>query len=136
MFLVDANVLLDVFTDDPQWRPWSEGAVRDALVAGPIGINPIIYAEISLAFDVAETLDRQLDELMLGRLQLPYEAAFGAARAHRRYRRAGGARSVPLPDFYIGAHAETEGLTLITRDAGRFQTYFPAVTLVSPEASS
>ena len=134
MFLVDTNVLLDLFTDDRQWRPWSEGAIREALVAGPVGINPIIYAETSLAFADAETLDRQLDELMLDRLQLPYGAAFGAGRAFRRYRRAGGARSVPLPDFYIGAHAETDGLTLITRDARRFQTYFPAVAIVAPEA--
>ena len=136
MFLVDTNVLLDVFTNDPQWCSWSEGAIREALVAGPIGISPIIYAETSLAFADAETLDRQLDELMLDRLQLPYRAAFGAARAYRRYRHAGGSRSVPLPDFYIGAHAETDGLTLITRDARRFQTYFPAVTLVSPDTSS
>ena len=136
MFLADTNVLLDVFTDDPQWRSWSESALREALVAGPIGINPIIYAEASLAFDVAETLDHQLAALMLDRLPLPYGAAFGAARAYRKYQRAGGVRSAPLPDFYIGAHAETSGLTLITRDDKRFRTYFPAVTLVSPEASS
>ena len=134
MFLVDTNVLLDVFTDDPQWRPWSESALSEAIGTGPIGINPIIYAEASLAFDGVEALDRQLETLMLDRLQLPYGAAFGAARAYRRYRNAGGVRSVPLPDFYIGAHAENDGLTLITRDARRFQTYFPAVTLVSPEA--
>ncbi len=134
MFLVDTNVLLDVFTDDPQWRPWSEIALGEAIGAGPIGINPIIYAEASLAFEAVEALDRQLETLMLDRLPLPYGAAFEAARAYRRYRNAGGVRSAPLPDFYIGAHAENDGLTLITRDARRFQTYFPAVTLVSPEA--
>ena len=134
MFLVDTNVLLDVFTDDPQWRPWSEIALSEAIGAGPIGINPIIYAEASLAFEAVEALDRQLETLMLDRLPLPYGAAFEAARAYRRYRNAGGVRSAPLPDFYIGAHAENDGLTLITRDARRFQTYFPAVTLVSPEA--
>jgi predicted nucleic acid-binding protein len=131
VFLVDTHVLLDLFTDDPQWRPWSEGAIREALVAGLAGINPIVYAETSLAFADPETLDRQLEALMLDRLQLPYPAAFGAARAYRRYRRAGGARSMPLPDFHIGAHAETDELTLITRDARRFQTYFPAVALVA-----
>ena len=134
MFLVDTNVLLDVFTDDPQWRPWSEIALGEAIGAGPIGINPIIYAEASLAFEAVEALVRQPETLMLDRLPLPYGAAFEAARAYRRYRNAGGVRSAPLPDFYIGAHAENDGLTLITRDARRFQTYFPAVTLVSPEA--
>lgn len=132
MFLVDTNVLLDVFTNDPQWRAWSENALGEALAAGPMGINPIIYAEASLAFDGAETLDRQLDQLMIERLPLPYAAAFRAARAFRRYRSAGGIRSAPLPDFYIGAHAETDGLTLITRDSRRFQTYFPAVRMVAP----
>ena len=136
MFLVDSNVLLDVFANDPTWRSWSETAIRDALLIGPVGINPIVYAETSLAFANAETLDGHLDALMLERLQLPYEAAFRAARAYRRYRRAGGARSAPLPDFYIGAHAEADSLTLLTRDARRFQTYFPAVNLVSPPASS
>ncbi len=136
MFLVDTNVLLDVFTDDPQWRSWSEGAIRDALLSGAVGINPIVYAETSLAFTDVRPLDRRLDELLLERLPLPYKAAFRAATAYRRYRRAGGARSAPLPDFYIGAHAEADGLVLLTRDARRFQTYFPAVKLVSPGASS
>ena len=136
MFLVDANVLLDVFTDDPRWRSWSERAIRDAILVGQVGINPIVYAETSLAFADAETLDRQLEELMLERLPLPYEAAFGAARAYRAYRRAGGVRSAPLPDFYIGAHAAADNLTLVTREARRVRTYFPTVKLVSPEASS
>ena len=133
MFLVDTNVLLDVFTDDPQWCSWSQGAIRDAILIGPVGINPIVYAETSLAFTDAESLDHELDGLMLERLPLPYKAAFGAARAYRTYRRAGGGRSAPLPDFYIGAHAEADGLTLLTRNARRFQTYFPAVKLVCPE---
>ncbi len=79
MFLVDANVLLDVFTDDPTWRPWSERAVGDALAAGVVGINPIIYAEVSLRFADADPLDRRLHALMVGRLPLPYDAAFGRA---------------------------------------------------------
>lgn len=132
MFLVDTNVLLDVFTDDRQWRSWSENAIREALIIGPIGINPIVYAETSLAFADAEPLDQLLAELMLERWPLPYHAAFGAGRAYRRYRRAGGARRAPLPDFYIGAHAATDDLTLVTRDTGRYRTYFPSVKLVTP----
>ena len=132
MFLVDTNVLLDIFTDDERWRPWSERAVADAVVAGDVGINPIIYAEASLAFGDAETLDRSLNALLIERLPLPWSAAFGAGRAYRRYRRAGGVRTSPLPDFYIGGHAATDGLTLVTRDAGRYRTYFPSVKLMTP----
>ena len=136
MFLVDTNILLDVFTDDAAWRSWSENAIRDALVTGAVGINPIVYAETSLAFTEAGALDRYLSTLMLARLPLPYSAAFLAGRAFLRYRRAGGVRSSPLPDFYIGAHAQTENLTLLTRDAGRYRSYFPSVNLVTPRESS
>jgi len=133
VFLVDTNVLLDIFTNDPKWRPWSERAVEDALVTGAVGVNAIIYAETSLAFADANTLDRHLTDLMVARLQLPYGAAFRAGRAFLRYRRTGGTRSSPLPDFFIGAHAEADNLTLLTRDAGRYRSYFPSVTLVTPQ---
>ena len=132
MVLVDSNVLLDLFTDDPRWRSWSERAIGDALAAGGIGINQIVYAETSLAFENGEALDRELNALPVARLQLSYEAAFSAARAFLRYRRAGGSRRSPLPDFYIGAHAAFEGLALLTRDAGRYRTYFPTVELITP----
>ena len=132
MFLVDTNVLLDIFTDDATWRSWSEGAIRDALLSGVVGINPIVYAETSLAFADTSVLDGYLDGLMLVRLALPYGAAFRAGRAYLQYRRAGGTRSSTLPDFYIGAHAETEGLTLLTRDVSRYRSYFPSLGLVTP----
>ena len=136
MFLVDTNVLLDIFTDDATWRSWSERAIRDALLTGVVGINPIVYAETSLAFADTDALDSHLDTLMLAWLALPYGAAFRAGRAFLRYRRAGGTRSSPLPDFYIGAHAETEGLTLLTRDVGRYRSCFPSLNLVTPPESS
>lgn len=136
MFLVDTNVLLDIFTDDATWRSWSEGAVRDALLAGVVGINPIVYAETSLAFADTSALDSHLDGLMLVRLALPYGAAFRAGRAYLQYRRAGGKRFSTLPDFYIGAHAETEGLTLLTRDVSRYRSYFPSLGLVTPRRTS
>ena len=134
--MADTNVLLDILNDDATWRSWSERAICDALHAGTVGINPIIYAETSIAFPDTETLDRHLDTLMLARLPLPYGAAFRAGRAFLRYRRAGGVRTSPLPDFYIGAHAETEGLTLLTRDGSRFRTYFPSLNLVAPRKLS
>ena len=132
MVLVDTNVLIDVFTDDRTWRRWSEAAIRDALVSDSAAINPIIYAEASIGFSERSVLDRHLDALTLLRLPLPYEAAFPAGRAFLRYRRAGGQRSTPLPDFYVGAHAQTQNLRLLTRDPNRYRTYFPAVRLIAP----
>lgn len=125
MVLVDTNVLLDLFTDDPRWRSWSERAIGDALADGGIGVNQIVYAETSLAFENEKALDRELNALAVTRLQLPYEAAFSAPRAFVRYRRAGGSRRSLLPDFYVGAHAEYDRMTLLTRDAHRYRTYSP-----------
>ena len=136
MVLVDSNVLLDIFSDDAIWRPWSEAALHQAVVSSEVGINPIIYAETSLRFDDPEVLDRQLDSLLVQRLPLPYEAAFRAGRSFLEYRRSGGARSSPIPDFYIGAHAELEGLGILTRDVRRFRRYFPSVNLLAPTESS
>ena len=132
MFLVDSNVLLDILSDDGTWASWSRRRLRDALLDGEVGINAIIYAEVSVDFRAPETLDAALGGCGLTRLELPYEAGFLAGRAYRRYRRAGGLRRSPLPDFYIGAHAEVAGLTLLTRDVSRFRTYFPSVPLISP----
>ena len=132
MFLADSNVLLDIFGGDPSWGSWSKQALRDALAIGAVGINPVIYAEISVRFGDHASLDAGLNELTLERLQLPYEAAFLAGRAFRRYRRAGGVRSSPLPDFFVGAHAEVADITVLTRDVSRFRTYFPSVHLISP----
>ena len=131
-FLLDANVLLDIATADPTWLAWSEKQFRDAAAQGPILINPIIYAELAPAFATQSDLDQWLDPAVFHRLPLPYAAGWLAAQAFVKYRRAGGAKISPLPDFYIGAHAETDGLTLVTRDAGRYRTYFPSVALITP----
>ena len=132
MTLFDTNVLLDIATADPLWLPWSEQEFRAAAVQGPIPINPIIYAELAPAFASAADLDRWLDPAVFQRLPLPYAAGWIAAQAFVKYRRIGGTKTSPLPDFYIGAHAEVEGHTLVTRDAARYRTYFPNVTVVAP----
>lgn len=134
MILVDANVLIDVLGADPVWFGWSSAALAAAADRDEVAINPIIYAEISIGFDSEAALDEVLRATGLVRLPLPYEAAFVAGKAHLLYRRRGGARTSPLPDFYIGAHAAVAGLTLLTRDARRYRTYFPAVRLIAPEA--
>lgn len=130
--LVDSNVLLDVLTDDHAWGDWSARALAGAADAGPLVVNPVIYAEISVRFSRIEDLEDALPASEYRRAQLPWEAAFLAAKAFVQYRRAGGSRSSTLPDFFIGAHAAVERLTLLTRDAARYRTYFPTVHLVAP----
>ena len=131
---MDSTVLPEIFTDDPTWNSWSKPALGGVRAAGLAKINPLIYSETSFAFNSAPDLDRELDSLLLACMQLPFEAVFSTGQALLKYRRAGGARSSPMPDFYIGAHAALEGLTLLTRDTGRFRTYFPSVKLISPPA--
>ncbi len=130
--LVDTNVLLDVFTDDPRWADWSATALADARDGGPLLINPLIYAELSIRFSSPAALDGALDQLGIRRDPLPYEAAFPAGAAFVEYRRRGGSRTSPLPDFYIGAHAAASGHRLLSRDAGRYSSSFPELVLIAP----
>ena len=132
MNLFDTNVLLDIATADPIWLAWSEMQFRNASAQGPILINPIIYAELAPAFANVADLDQWLDSGIFQRLPLPFGAGWLAAQAFLKYRRSGGTKTSPLPDFYIGAHAEFEQLTLVTRDASRYRTYFPSVKLIAP----
>ena len=130
--LVDSNVLLDVATEDRTWYEWSARALARAANEGPLAINAIIYAEVSIGFGSIEDLDDALPPTVFAREPLPYEAGFLAGKAFVAYRRRGGARSVPLPDFYIGAHAAISSYRMLTRDARRYRTYFPTVQLITP----
>jgi predicted nucleic acid-binding protein len=130
--LVDSNVLLDVLTEDPAWFAWSSDQLARRADAGPLAINPIIYAEVSIRFaDIAE-LEEVLPPSAFERLPLPWEAAFLAGKCFLRYRRSRGVRRSPLPDLYIGAHAAVAGLALLTREATRYRTYFPSLRLIAP----
>jgi predicted nucleic acid-binding protein len=131
--LVDSNVLLDILTEDPTWQDWSITALAQAAEAGPLYINPVIYAEVSIRFSRVEDLDDALPPDDFRRAPLPWAAAFLAGKAFLNYRRNRGTAPSPLPDFFIGAHAAVDGLDLLTRDAGRYRTYFPRVALRSPE---
>jgi predicted nucleic acid-binding protein len=131
--LVDANVLLDVLTDDPAWFEWSAGKLEECAARGRLCINPIIYAEVSVGFERIEDLDDALPPADFTRLPLPWEAGFLAGKAFLRYRRAKGTRQSPLPDFFIGAHAAIAGIPLLTRDARRYRTYFPKLELICPD---
>src|SRR5262249_46055815 len=132
--LVDSNVLLDVITDDPSWGAWSASVLSGELNRSILVINPLIFAEVSVQVDSIEALEDALPTNLYRRDQLPYEAAFLAGKAHLDYRRRGGERHSPLPDFYIGAHAAVAGFRLLTRDARRYRTYFPTVELIAPDS--
>lgn len=130
--LVDSNVLLDVLTDDPAWASWSGEALARAFDEGPVVINPVVYAEVSVGFDRIEELDDALPEAAFVREPLPHPAGFVAGKAFLVYRRSGGAKHAPLPDFYVGAHAAVAGYRLLTRDARRYRTYFPRLAVIAP----
>ena len=130
--LADSDVLLDVLSPDGAWAAWSAGALAGAAETARIVINPVIYAEVSVRYSRIEDLDVALRADFFAREPIPYPAAFLAAKAYALYRRRGGSRSLPLPDFFIGAHAAVANFRLLTRDPTRYRTYFPTVSLIAP----
>ncbi len=119
-------------TADPHWDEWSSAELAQALDLGPVMVNPIVYAEVSVGFERIEDLDDALPASQFLREPLPWAAGFLAGKAFLSYRRRGGTHPTPLPDFYIGAHAAVAGYRLLTRDAGRYRTYFPSVEVLAP----
>lgn len=132
MVFVDSNVLLDVLTEDSQWFVWSSNALARCADNSALIINPIVYAEVSIRFKAIEDLEDALPKSMFERRDMPWEAAFLAGKCFLKYRRAGGRKTTPLPDFFIGAHAAIEKLDLLTRNPSRYRTYFPTVKLITP----
>ena len=130
--MVDSCVYLDIFSRDPRWLDWSSRALAEAADKGSIVLNPVIYAEISIRFDRIEDLEALLPADVFEYSAVPREAAFLAGKCFMKYRRRGGRKSRPLPDFFIGAHAAVAGLPLVTRDTKRFSEYFPGLRLVCP----
>ena len=130
--LVDSNVLLDVLEEDAHWYEWSSTQLQKAADRCSLIINPIIYAEVSVGFQRIEELEEALPLQFFLRTPLPWEAAFLAGKCFIRYRKLGGTKTSPLPDFFIGAHAAVSELTLLTRDSARYRTYFPSIKLITP----
>lgn len=130
--LVDSNVILDILTNDPNWFDWSSHQLMTYARQDQLAINPIIYAKIAVGFPQETALQTALPETLFQRLTLPWKAAFLAGQSFLLYRRRGGTKTSPLPDFYIGAHATVSKLQLITRDVNRYRTYFPDLVLISP----
>jgi predicted nucleic acid-binding protein len=130
--LVDSNVILDIATEDEQWMEWSADTLARCGESSVLVINPLIYAEVSAGFTRVEDLDDALPAVYFRREALPWDAAFLAGKVFLRYRRGGGVRRSPLPDFYIGAHAAVLQYRLLTRDARRYTTYFANLEIISP----
>ena len=131
--LVDSNVILDLVCEDPDWATWSKDVVADCAEYAQLVIDPIVYAEVSVGYATMAGADLPLADDLFAREQLPWAAAFVAGKAFAEYRRRGGTKRSPLPDFYIGAHAAVTGMSLLTRDPGRYRTYFPTVELIAPD---
>ena len=134
--LVDSNVLLDVATRDTKWSQWSGYVLAACAERTMLLLNPIIYAEVSVGYATIESLNAALPNSVYQREALPWEAGFLAGKSFLDYKRRGGTRTSPLPDFYIGAHAAIEDLVLLTRDARHYRTYFPTVALLDPSSTS
>lgn len=130
--LVDSNVLLDIATNDPTWSDWSAAMLERLGDEAVLVINALVYAEVSIGFPTIERLEAALPTDLFRREHLPYEAAFLAGKCFLEYRRDGGTKRSPLPDFYIGAHAAVAGYRLLTRDAARYRTYFPRLEVIAP----
>jgi predicted nucleic acid-binding protein len=130
--LVDSNVILDIFLDDPQWADWSEMTLNQFGHGHTLLINPIIYSEVSIGFERIEEVEAAIAAAGFEMQSIPKEALFLAGKAFLQYRRHKGKKSSPLPDFFIGAHAAVLGIDLITRDISRYRTYFPTVNLITP----
>ncbi|PKA43620.1 type II toxin-antitoxin system VapC family toxin [Rhizobium sullae] len=134
MTLVDTNVLLDLVTNDPIWADWSVAQLEAASLAGPLLINDVIYAELAVRYERIEDLDAFIEAAGFELASLPRAALFLAGKVFRQYRRAGGSRTGVLPDFFIGSQAAVQKLPLLTRDIGRYRTYFPTVELITPDS--
>lgn len=133
MIFADTNVLIDVVDNDPIWADWSQRQLAAAAGLGEqVAINEVVYAELAIGYETIEELEAMIDRLRILVAPIPRAALFVAAKAYRRYRSAGGIRTGVLPDFFLGAQALIAGAQLITRDTGRYRTYFPSLTLIAP----
>jgi len=130
--LVDSNIILDVFLNDPKWADWSESKLDEYDQSGILYINAIVYSEASIGFKRIEDLESAIAKAGLQMLEIPKEALFLAGKAYLKYKKRKGAKKTPLPDFFIGAQAAVQNLDLITRDVSRYQSYFPTVKLITP----
>jgi predicted nucleic acid-binding protein len=131
--LVDSNILLDILGEDGPWRDWSVQALAAAAENAVLVINAVVYGEVTVRYSSIEALEAALPPAAFLREPIPFAAGFLAGKAFGAYKRRGGVKTAPLPDFLIGAHAAVMGHSLLTRDARRYRTYFPTLDLIAPK---
>jgi len=131
--LVDSCILLDLFTDDPNWGDWSNEILEKYSQTNTLYINSIVYTEISIGFEKIEDVDSVIKQMEIKVLEIPREALFLAGKTFLRYRKNKGTKHSTLPDFFIGAHASVSSFDLITRDVTKYRTYFPKLKLITPK---
>ena len=130
MIVVDTNILVDIAGPKTQWSDLSLAALARHAGDGLLIVNASIFAEFSLGFETAEACEAAIAAMGLTYRETPLAGLFRAGRAFKQYRLRGGARSSPLPDFFIGGHASAIGAPILTRDVARYRTYFPEVRLL------
>lgn len=130
MIFIDSNVVIDLVEDGP-WTAWSKHVLSSR--SEPLIANHVVVAEVARAFRSADAVLVFLTELGIAIDPLTPDIAYRAGHAHVGYRLAGGRQQSVLADFLIGAHAASTGAALVTRDRKRFATYFPDLTLITPE---
>jgi predicted nucleic acid-binding protein len=133
MTLVDTNVISDILTPGSEWQEWSIERIDECRRKGVLLSNEIVFAELSARLSSEAAVQTVFARLGIAFERVPTAGLFAAGQAYRKYRAAGGARSNVLPDFFIGAHAQTTGMAILTRDARPYRTYFPDVELITPE---
>ncbi|MDL1963061.1 MAG: PIN domain-containing protein [Deltaproteobacteria bacterium] len=130
---VDSCILLDLFTDDPNWADWSENILDKYSQTNTLYINSIVYTEVSIGFNKIEEVEKAISQLSIKVLEIPREALFLTGKVFLKYRKNKGTKNSPLPDFFIGAHATVSKFNLITRDSTKYKTYFPQLKLIHPK---
>ncbi|NOQ36746.1 MAG: PIN domain-containing protein [Methylococcaceae bacterium] len=133
VILIDTCVVTDLADDSSAWFEWSATTLERLDQHHSFIINPIIYSETSVGFEKIEEVEALFNHLGFEIKPIPKEALFLAGKAFLQYKRRKGEKKNVLPDFFIGAHAAVSGYQLMTRDKGRFSSYFPSIELIIPE---
>jgi predicted nucleic acid-binding protein len=133
MILVDSNILIDITSNDPVWFVWSSKQIVQLMLVEDLAVNQIVVAEVAPSMGSMEAFYTLLTSLSVELSSLNEDVAFMAGSAFLAYRKNGGKGRSTLPDFFIGAHAQHMGASILTRDSRFYRAYFPSVPLISPE---